>query len=507
MVLSALCFTIVATVQEKPQVSIDEAVAVAQWFCRSMGVDSKYQLAEATPEERGWSRMYGDVKLYRVGFRLPGQEPRLMVLVDANSGDIVHASDSNFPGASGADTAKEKGVGLLAKLGRSQEFRYVERFGHFGGVVEGKRILNLNGSSTAQLRFSGAHPTMVVLPGKLPSPPTGKPPLSESQAIKLIKDDNDRHAGFAPIAKDYEAELGYYFDEADKRSHWVWEVRIYHVNNKERTLSSWEYVVDKAGDHQLQQKVGRSSYRYQSRPARVGLKRVSNLTPEIPKIADAKKLLAKMGRTDLQVQSIQIDQGIRLGFGRESELLLGPKGELLSFKSQLGKEHLPDAQTLEIGKRFILSQIPKLPEGRFEVGASKYGHYRGVVFRQVAHRIPFAEGMVSVGIGEGGKIAAFTRETLRPAPKALPAVILKPSQIEAAARRLAAPRIPKSTSDVRYFASVDVSDLKWAGVGDEVKLCYEAKILLMSETQTGTKGAGGSYLFDASSGQCLSTYP
>lgn len=507
MILSVLWLTLAANAQEKPQVSLYEAVAVAQWYCRFIAGASKHQFAEAANDERGWSRVYGGANLYRVGFRLPGQTPQLMVLVDATSGDIVHAADSDFPGASGGDTSKERGANLLAKFGRSHEFRYVEGVRHFAGVVDGKRIFNLNGSSTAHLRFVGTHPTLIIVPGKLPPPPTGKPPLSEVEAIKLVKDSDDLRPGLSRSGKAYEAELGFFYDEADKRTHWVWEVRTYRLVNNVRTFSTREYVVDGASDFKLQQKVANSSFRYQSRPARVGLKHVSNLTPQIPKMAEATKLLAKMGRSGLQVRSIVVDQGIRLGFGGNDELVLGPQGQLLSFRSQLGKEQFPDGQTLELGKRFILSQLSKLPEGRFELSASTYGNHRGVVYRQVALGIPFAREMASVGIGEGGKIAAFSREIPRLAPKGLPAVVLKPSQIEAAARSLAVPRLPKSTAGVRYYVTVDVGDLKWAVAGGVVKLCYEVRIMLGSESSRGRKGSGGTYLFDAATGQSLSNYP
>lgn len=491
-----------------PQITLSESVAVAQSFCRIVGIDSKVRLAEARINRSGWSGHYNGVELYEVQFRLPGKKPSVYVLVDAVSGDVVYAYDHDLRLSQG----KRNPVlskSWLDKLGRANDFKSFNRDERFDAVVGGYPFWNLNGKTVLWLRTSDGRFASFEGAGKNPDLPQGKPKLTQSAALDIMK--KVQRADFAnyPFKLEPKATLGCLYDEKQGKSKWAWKILLISKDGGKTSEHQTRFIDGMTGREFSRDEVQNSNYRYRSRASRSGMKLVGTSKAHIPLLDKAKQRLQDYGRTDLRLTEIEVNQGIRLMFGRDDFLELGPTGSTLFFRAHSDRSSLSRTVLLEKGKKFIQKEMSTLPEGKFSLGETGAGGGNTIEYRQWALGYPYSGSVIEVAIGVDGVLRG-QRFGVAKRPAGLPTIILSKSQIEQAILRLTEPKLPKDTANHRYFMSVRPFRLAWLvpNPGGGPQLAWEVSVMRMVEIKNySTRGGGSHYWFDAVTGKAIGRSP
>lgn len=506
--IGALVGLVVGQGNVEPQISLAESIAAAKAFCRIVGVDSKAKFAESRLNRSGWSRIYNGVDLYEVQFRSGGEKPSIFLLVDAVSGDVVYAYDHEqrlAQGKGNPDLSKT----WLKKLGRDKEFKSFGSDERFDAVVGGYPFWNLNGRTMLRLRSTNGRFVSYEGAGKLPSLPTGKPKISPTTALNNMKAIQRTDYPNYPFKLESKAILGCIYDDKQSKSRWAWKIQLV-ANDRGKLMELQTKILDGVTGKEFSRDEYQSSvYPYRSRSARQGLKLVNNLKPDVPLLEIARQRLREYGRTDLRITEMEVNQGIRLKFGRTDFLELGPNGSTLFFRAHSDRSTLSRTVLIEKGKKYIQKEMPTLPEGKFSLGETGAGGGNTIEYRQWALGYPYAASLIEVAIGVEGVCRVQKFGQLKQ-PTGLPAKLLSKVQMEQIVRKMTESKLPKDTANHRYFMNVRPLRLAWLAPNATrpPKLGWEVSVMRMVEIKNySTRGSGSRYWFDAVDGTSIGRAP
>lgn len=506
--VAALVGLVVGQWKVESQISLVESVAAATAFCRAVGIENRVKFAEARLNQNEWSRVYNGVELYEVKFRTAGQKPTVFVLVDSVSGDVVYANDHELRLTQGKGNL-ELSKSWLKKLRRDKEFKSFGGDERFDAVVGGYPFFNLNGRTILRIRSNDGRFVSYEGPGKLPNLPSGKPMVSEKSALNNFKSTQQEDFRGYPFKLESKAMLGCLYDEKQNKSRWAWKVQLMANDRGQLRELQTKFFDGMTGKEFSRDEVQSSVYPYKSRSARQGLKQLENFKPDIPLLDIAHKRLREYGRTDLKMTEVQVNQGIRLKFGRSDFLELGPTGSTLFFRAHSDPTNLSKVVLLEKGKKLIQKEMPKLPEGKFSVGEPGAGGGNTIEYRPWALGYPYSGTLIEVAIGVDGVSRVQKFGPLK-RPTSIPSGLLLKSQIEQVVLKLTEPRLPKNTANHRYFMSVRPLRIAWVNStpSGPLRLGWEVSVMQMVEVKNwSTKGVGSTYWFDAVTGKSIGRAP
>lgn len=488
-------------VMDKPVIDFLEASAAALWFARCVDQRS-HRLSSVGLKRHDWARVYG-TPVYLAILDGPNGS-RMVVHIDATSGDVIFAERG--PIQQTTLTVSAQTDAWLSKLGRMDELTAANHgFPRYNVVVGGVPLWNLNGYSRVMFNVHGKEFARFVGVGALPPPPVGKPTVSQERAIAIVMAIRMRIASYGPGTREFHAQLGAFYDEKEAVTKWAWKV-VEGWSYKGRYHDSYiEYVDAGTGEIIDNQYFQTSRFMYHMRAPRVGLKRVIPRRLNEPLFDIATELLRQIGRSDVEFDSLQIDDGLRMWTDGGPNFEMDAKGNLLAFRAPAPSGKPADA--LIRGQGFIQAQYPNLPEGQFREGDSPMGPYKEVYFRQQAFGYDYFDSkVVSVDIGAGGQVARFETHPAASRPAGVPDQILSPAEIEKIALALAQPHVLESTSHVRHYATTQAQELGWYVdlKSHSVTLAYVVSVMFVRVFKNfGAKGGGTYYHFDAATGRLL----
>jgi len=446
--------------------------------------------------------------IYLVILSAPGKEARLVAFVDGISGDVVHAYD--FPYDKATFVASPQTDLWMKRLGRLGDVAVNRQMSRYDVKVGGKRFFNLNGKMWSLFQVKNGEFAYYLGFGVGPSGPTGKPRISPSRAIALAQAERRKTVPKWPNPLEARSELGLFFDEKSNSTKWAWKVEEGSVFAGKFSESFTNYVDAEAGRALGQDDIQNSSFPYRSRGTRVGLATVRPVKLDIPALRTAEQRLKDLGWEGLRFGKIELKDGVRMSNGFETELVLGPGGEIRSFKARPPLANINAATALAKGQKLVLAQHPSLPEGRFTIDPERTG-YRYVVYRQRAFGYDYLNSdPAMVEYGANGAVAVFALRPASKRPAGLPSKILSPLDLERIAYRLAEPHVSKSTATTRYYASVKASNKIgwWVDERGTPILCRMVEVWFMRDIKNwAVQGGGSSYPFDVSTGRCLRKFP
>lgn len=491
---------------QAPKVSIREAVATAQWFCRCVDVKAPaFSSIKLEPRRND----YGTA-IYQLSLITPDNKASMTLQIDANSGDVLHAE--YFPQTRNMRFATSAQTDLwLKRLGRLKGLQ--KEGDRYTAILNGHRFLNLNGGTLASIGTADGKFAWYNAPGALPPPPVGKPTVAKSRAEAVAKAEFVKTRGSWPYPLVAQTSLGLFYDDRARQTRWAWAVIEGFISNGKFSDICPYYIDGQNGRLIPDQFYQSSMLRYQSRPDRQGLASVKPLKVEIPALDLIERKLKQIGRSDVRFDSVEVKQGIRVGSRMDQQMELGPKGELYSFNVPMGRATLTQAQSMARAKQLILAERPKLPEGVFMI--EPYGGhgnpYFKVIYRQKALGYEYLDNAhVTVWLGGKGGLAKYYVVPVLPRPRSVPTKLLSRADIEKIALRLAAPRVPKDTKGIHNYATAKAGPLGWAidpSTG-QPRLCYRVDVWFMRDVKNWAIQGGGTYYpVDAVTGKFLRRFP
>jgi hypothetical protein len=492
-----------------------EAVAAAQWFCRSVDVRPPYDLL-SVDLRRGPG--YIGTQIYTVLLKRPGGRGPMSVQVDAGSGDVVYARDGELmkqaasqPRSSVMPPPSPVTGSWVKRLGRANELVHGSPGDRYDVAIGGRPFFNLNGSTMAHFGVRDGAFVSYDGFGAVPPGPNGKPTVSESRAIKAAIAQRKKTVPNWPEPLEPRTELGLFYNERTRTTTWAWKVIEGRVIQGKFYDSFTNYVDGRDGKIIADGDIQGLRFMYRSRAPRKGLAKVKPLSIEIPFVSLAEKRLKEIGRADVRFDSIKIDQGIHMSSEAGTDVVVGPTGDLQSFKAA-GVPGKPKAEAaLAKGRAIIFAQHPKLPEGKVMVVDGPYSFGQQVVYRQSAFGYDYLNGdVVTVRFGGKCDVVLFGIAPPSPKPEGLPKTILTRDEIQKKALALAKPYLQKNTDRVTYFAEAKAGKLGWyvQPTTRRVRLSYEVYVGFNRDIKNwALQGGGSTYHFDAETGQCLQNFP
>jgi|GEM_PF-3120401 len=501
LVAASVCFA-----GFRPAVSLIEAVAASEWFCRCVDLKPPFRVASVRLDEYGWGRTYG-TPIYVVGIDRTGNRT-LSIGVDATSGDVVFADIFPAPGAAACLT-RQTDV-WLRRLGRANELTADPAMNRYDVVLGGHRILNPNGYNFTMFQVRDSECVWFDSYGEPPPPPSGEPSVKRAQAIQVAQAERKKTVPKWPLPLEDRPSLGLFYDEKEKVTKWVWAVDEGSALNGRFNMCFTGYVDARTGKAISSNWIGTSRWMYHSRSPREGLALVKPLTVDIPLYTAALHKLAELGQSGVHFDSFEGKEGLHLTGDNLTKMELGPSGKLVSFQSYAPFVRLGQ-KDLARGRAIILAEHPTLPEGRFLIDSTPFGSTYDVVYRQTALGYEYlGSRVVTVGIGANGRVFQFSASEPASRPSGVPAKLMSPSQVESLALAMAKPYLEKSTPNVRYYATAKAERRGWfvPQGSKSPRLSYLVEVWFMRDIKNWAVQGGGSwYHFDAESGACLDKFP
>lgn len=471
------------------QIAPEQAAFSAKTFLKAVGVPQPLKIVSSRLDQ-AYSRMYGS-PTFAIILSKQGSNAPLTAAVDASSGDVIYAADTEFqPGASLGDSKLTDrwmaGLGFSAK--RTGEGRYT-------GISGGYRFLNLNGKTTATWLTKNGKFALYDGFGGLPQMPPLKPNMvTKINALKTGIAKRKRTVPNWPHHLDSVAELGLFYDQQQRKTIWVWYVAEGKTTDGKFRESFIEYVDATTGKLIANDYIASSTYTYHPRTKKLLLEGAGPTANESRLLKLAQTRLADIGRQDVKFDEVKIGDGIRKSTGLGVLLEVGPTGQLITFKAPTGSGMLDFAKAKPLGTKLIKQLHRNLPEGRFRVEKSQFGNYSAVIYGQTALGYDYLESeVVSVHYNKTGTIARFHSYAPKPMPAGLPSKIMTPKQMEAIAYSIVAPSVPKSTPKVRYYAEVKAGKIGWYYVPKlkKTRLCRFMSIGMMRDIKDYAIQGGG----------------
>jgi len=480
-------------------ISPEEAAKCAMSFFKIVGVQQPYSVAVCRYDDNYYKQAIG-VPAYVISLRRGGSKVLVSAVVDSSNGEVVNAYDSLYRKGEqlGDRSVTDK---WMSKLGYSSS---TTTPGHYTARIGSYRFFNLNGYTAATWMTNKSHFAFYVGYGAIPGLPSGRPSVSATEAKRLAVAQRLKTKQSWPEKLEARPELGLFYDEKIAKTIWVWKVVEGTVSASGFHEVYTEYLDGTTGKPADDQYIQNSIYPYHSRRPSPLFAKNKSATLDSNLYKEAKARLADLGRSDVTFQNIEMQSGIRMSSVLGTMLEVGPTGQLITFKAPTSPGMLGFTTARSKGEALIIKLHPGLPEGKFRVERSRMGNFAAVIYGQKALGYDYLESeVVSVHYNKSGTIARFHTYPPKPKPAGLPAKMMPAKQMESMAYSLVAPRIPKSTPKVRFYASVKAGNIGWFYVPKlkQTRLCRCMSIWMMRDIKGyAVQGGGTVYKMDVETG-------